>query len=483
VRGIFDMKRFLQKSKLLTTAALFMAVLMMLQGFVSAQGNIKKEEDVYVSLGSSGEIEKAYVINSFTLSEPAVLEDYGDYEKVTNLTTTDGLKVEGDRITVSAPKGRFYYQGNISSVELPWIFEIEYKLDGKDISPQELSGANGFLEIAISIKPNRNARGGFDRHYAVQTTVTLDSSVSSEIEAEGATIANAGKDKTISYTLLPGNEALYRINAKVSDFYMEGIRFAAVPFSVSLDGIDMSSFEKRLKELDNLSDGIKELDNAAKELKNGTAELADGMASLRDGMKGWQAGLSQLNDSFSGLTMQNAGIMEGSLKIREGILSIAQSLPPQLLQLKEALESLAQSYTDFHSGLAAYIGATEEISKGYRELNQSYSQILYSYGQLYSGAYELAGGTRQLAEGTGQLRQGTANMGSEMEKAIDEFMASFAGDEFEPVSFVSDKNKNVEAVQFIMQTKGIEKKALEVVTEKTEKKATFWERFLALFGF
>lgn len=483
------MNAVLRKSKIALAAAVFMAIWLVFSGIVYGQGAIKnenefvkKEEDIYVSLENNGAFANAYVINSFTLKEPAVIEDYGAYDKVTNLTTTDTLKVEGEKITVNAPMGRFYYQGNISKLELPWSFDIKFRLDGKEVSPEKLSGAAGNMEITISIKPNQKAREDFSGHYAVQTTLTLDSGICTEIEANGATIANAGKNKTISYNLLPGSEALYSISANVKDFHMDGIRFAAVPFSFSLEGIDMSAFEDKFSGLKELSGGIEELDNAAKQLKDGTAELTDGAASLRNGMKSWQAGLTQLNDSFSTLTKQNAGILEGSGEIRNGLLSIAQSLPQQLMQLKAALENLAQNYTEFHNGLAAYMGATEELSRGYRALNDNYSQLVAASGQLYSGASELYNGTQQLAQGTGKLRQGTDNIDAEMEKAVVEFMASFSGGEFEPVSFVSEQNPNVKAVQFIMQTKGIDKKPQEVQQDEPKGATTFWKRLLALFG-
>ncbi len=482
MKGIVNMNTVLRKPKLTFTIAIFMAIWLVFSGIAYAQGTIKKEEDIYVSLENTGAFNNAYVINSFTLNEPATIEDYGVYDKVTNLTTVDSLMVEGERITVNAPKGRFYYQGNINSIELPWKFDISYELDGKELPPQELSGASGSLTILISIKPNLNARESFSKHYAIQTTLTLDSNICTEIEAEGATIVNAGKNKTISYNMLPGNEALYRISANVKDFCMDSIRFAAVPFSFSLEGIDKSGFEGRLSKLTELSGGIEELDNAAKRLKSGTAELTDGTASLRNGMKSWQSGLTQLNDSFNSLTMQNAGILEGSGQIKEGLLSIAQSLPKELLQLRGALENMAKSYTELHNGLAAYMGATEELSKGYGALNESYSQLVYASDQLYSGTSKLYNGTQQLSEGTGQLRQGTGSIGIEIENAIDEFMTSFTGGEFEPVSFLSAQNSNVEAVQFIMQTKGIEEKPLEVKQDEPKEKTTFWQRLRALFG-
>ena len=50
----------------------------------------------------------------------------------------------------------------------------------------------------------------------------------------------------------------------------------------------------------------------------------------------------------------------------------------------------------------------------------------------------------------------------------------------EVVSFVSEKNTNVESVQFVIKTPAIEKEKVESVEEKTEN-LSIWQRFINLF--
>lgn len=51
-----------------------------------------------------------------------------------------------------------------------------------------------------------------------------------------------------------------------------------------------------------------------------------------------------------------------------------------------------------------------------------------------------------------------------------------------PVSFVSEKNEQVDHVQFVIQTKSIEVDEPDEEEPEKEEKSSFWEKFKALFS-
>ena len=55
------------------------------------------------------------------------------------------------------------------------------------------------------------------------------------------------------------------------------------------------------------------------------------------------------------------------------------------------------------------------------------------------------------------------------------------GKDVPTVSFVSDKNTNVDSVLFVMKTNAVQIQEQESAPEQTEEKQSFWEKFLALF--
>ena len=60
-------------------------------------------------------------------------------------------------------------------------------------------------------------------------------------------------------------------------------------------------------------------------------------------------------------------------------------------------------------------------------------------------------------------------------------IASISGGDGESVSFVSDKNTDVNAVQFVIKTSAIEKVKTEEAVSNDTQKQNFWQKLLALF--
>lgn len=465
--------------RIITVALLTIMVFCLPVSAAQVDNSIVKEENIYASLGSDGSFEGAYVVNSFTLEKPSQIEDYGEYEKAINLTTKDPLQLDGEKVRLDAPAGRFYYQGNTSKLELPWLISIKYLLDGKEVGANELSGAEGLLQIQIEIRKNPNGRGSFASHYTVQTTITLDGELCTQIEAEGAAIANAGGNKVITFTLLPGGEGDYEVAAKVTDFQMEGIQISAVPVSMNIEVPDTSMFSD---EISQLTKGIAQLDEGAKELDSGTKQLSDGAGQLKYGMMKLQPGIAGVSKGLQALDAQGAGLTNGYEELLGGLTSITNSLPEQMAELKGALTQVVESYKALNSGLQAYTGGISQITSNSAMLNEGYSGLIRAAGALSSGISGLSDGTGRLAEGTEQLKKGTSTIDSDVNAAVDKLMESFTGGDFEQVSYMSAKNKDVDYVQFIMTTDGVDEVIEELPEKAEEKKLTFWDRLLDLFG-
>lgn len=442
-------------------------------------GTVLKEENIYASLCSDGSFRNAYVVNSFTLAQPGLIVDYGEYDMVRNLTTTDTLELIGGKVSINAPAGQFYYQGNTNSLELPWLVTITYLLDGKETNADKLSGADGQLQIHIGIHKNPAAKGDFSDHYAVQTAVTLDTELSREIVAEGAAIANAGGSKVITWTKLPGDEADYTVSAKVAGFHMDGVQISAVPFSMDIEAPDTGVFTDKLSQL---TEGIKKLDNGAADLNAGAEDLKNGAGGLKNGMQALQPGISGISEGLQMLAGQNTTLTGGSQEFLMGLTAIRDSLPEQMAQLKDALTQLITSYELLNSGLRSYTEGVAELGRNSTAVKEGHSALVKGAESLYLGLSGFSEGTGKLAGGITQLREGTSSIDSEVEAAVAELMDSFTGGEFEPISFISPKNSNVEAIQFIILTDGIDELDQETAVKVEEKKLSFWERFLALFG-
>ncbi|MDO4594688.1 MAG: hypothetical protein Q4B52_04850 [Tissierellia bacterium] len=116
-----------------------------------ASSSYTKDENVFINLNSKGDVEDVFVINQFDVKNNTQIEDFGQYKKIKNLTTSDKLKNQEGKVSFDAKKGKFYYQGDLDSKNMPWNIDIDYKLDGKKIDSSNLKGKSGFLEISIKV--------------------------------------------------------------------------------------------------------------------------------------------------------------------------------------------------------------------------------------------------------------------------------------------------------------------------------------------
>lgn len=74
-------------------------------------------------------------------------------------------------------------------------------------------------------------------------------------------------------------------------------------------------------------------------------------------------------------------------------------------------------------------------------------------------------------------------MDTQVENEINGILSSIEGDKTETTSFVSAKNTNVDSVQFVIKTAGIDKPEVQETKVTEQKKDSFWQKLVHLFGF
>ena len=632
--------------------------------------NTDKEEVVYVMADASGTVDSVQVVNIFGKGD---VTDYGNYSDVKMLTSTADITQDGDKVTFSTDEDKVYYQGTLDNAQIPWNIKITYTLDGKSVTPEELAGASGALGIHISISENSKCDNDFYEGYALQAAFTLDTSRCENIEADGATLANVGSDKQISYTVLPGKGLEADITADVTDFEMDAAAINGVKLSLNME-VDDEELMEKVQEImdaaDEINDGASDLSDGAKELQDGGEDLNDGAASLYSGASALDTGVSSLNqgvgtiqDGLNTLNEKSASLTTGSAQVSEALKMIQTSLSgvsvstEQLKQLTASSASIKQGISDLYDGAVALqsnlsyakykeamkaggldvdelvtgnqaaitslstqitelqiqleqlkaipgyesnstyvaqvqalesqiaslsnivtlltgnnaaIGGTEtylnsvssgvdSLVSGLSELKQNYTKfdaaiteltdtlsglavdmstlktgidtlvenyetldagisqytdgvasIVAGYSQLTDGMSSLTSGSKNLLAGAGTLKDGTADlyagmetlyngtvtlsdgteefyektsdMDTQVEDSIDTMIDSISGSGVDVVSFVSDKNKNVESVQFVIQTAAIEKAEPEETVQTETSDSSFWQKLLKLFG-
>lgn len=427
--------------------ALFIAITIPVFGLT---GNTTKEEVIYVNLNSDGSVDEIYVVNSFELNEAGQIIDYGDYTSFREMTASEGIQIENEKIIIDANTGKLYYEGTLNSKSIPWAFEIQYFIDEKEYPADRIAGKTGDLEIKIKVRSNVKEKNPFYDHLTLQVSLNLDTFICKNIKAEGATFANAGKNKLASFMILPGRDSDISLTAEVTDFVMDGISINAVPLEMNLDFEEESMFGSKLSELKkgiaDLDDGAVKLMEAAKKLADGSGESKDGINDLRaasveikdatskfvKGTKDLRKGTKELNTGVRDLRKGTFDLKDGSIKLVDGMNGLVVGLE-QLATSGQSLNAGAmlifKSLTDSANMQlsAAGISAEDltpsnyssEIESILSELDDTSPLIamittlkgqLEGYNAFYKGLVAYTAGVRQASDGLTGLRDGTIDL-------------------------------------------------------------------------
>ena len=169
----------------------------------------------------------------------------------------------------------------------------------------------------------------------------------------------------------------------------------------------------------------------------------------------------------------------------------------KLPELTSGINQLIANYENFDSGLSEYtdgvativvsynqiLDGVSSLASGSKELLNGTETLSSKTSQFFDGITELCDGAKQLNNGTNELNSETEKMDEQLENQIDEILSSIQGDETEVQSFVSEKNQNIDNVQFVIKTKAIEQEKTEKAVSKEPEETSLWKKFIQLFGF
>ncbi|MDO5118272.1 MAG: metallophosphoesterase, partial [Eggerthellaceae bacterium] len=476
----------------------------------------EKAEVVYSTLDTKGNLVASYVVNQFDIKAPGRVVDYGDYEIVKNLSTEAALaRQDGATIFDAVDCGVFYYEGDSTTLELPWDVEIEYWLDGERYTdPAELGGKSGALEIRLTTTKNPNVNSAFYDCFLQQITFTLPGDLCTNIEAdEGATIASAGKDRTIAFAVLPGHDAYCTVRADVHDFTMGGIQIAALPYESAITMPDTSNvtsgFQQLVDAVALLKGGASDLSSGASQLAYGTSQLSDGLSMLdteqitmyadeienligfipeamgdvevsEESLEATAQMLNFLADFLEGLDEQTLALIKAQLAANNITIDI-DTIIPVIRGVASLLGDNAAEIVNLNEKLSdpEYIA---QIQEQVQALSNGLLEFKDGVVQLADGANQLAGGMQTYADGMSELYGGVSELPGMVSSEISKMTAEYSFPEFVPQSFMSSKNEQMKNVQFVIESTGIElPKVASDEGDDEEKEEGFLDRLIALF--
>lgn len=310
-----------------------------------AAGEPRKEEVIYAALKPDGQAEEAYVVNIFP---GGAVTDYGNYTSVRMMNTEDTVTYTNGLVSFVSAESRVYYQGNLSQVELPWLFTLDWELNGQSVTAEQMGGGTGSMEMRLCIRQNPACGGNFFDTHALQITASLDTEHCANITAEGATQANVGSVRQLNWIILPGTESDVILTADVTDFEMPAL---------SINGVRMQldPGDEVIEDVLSLVDGLEELSSHNEELTDGARQLVQAaFDTANEELRASKADFDMLGISLNTLTMEN--YEEEITRLQEELL---ENVDDYVLQQAEQ-----QLYAQVNSAAADMVRA--EVEKAAR---------------------------------------------------------------------------------------------------------------------
>lgn len=361
-----------------------------------SNGETYKDESVYVNADASGKVKKTTVTEWLKNTEKGSVDDETVLEDVENVKGNEKYKEGSDDSIVWESKGKdIYYQGTTDE-ELPVNMSITYKLDGKEISPKDLAGKSGKLEMTINYenksKQNVDVDGQQTEMYTpftLATAMMLPTDEYTNVTIDNGKIVSDGDKNIVVGVAFPGlSEDLgldssnldvdipssVTITADVTDVSVGAtytMASANLLDSIGLDDVD--SFDDLDDSINKLEDATNQLVDGSKELAEGTNtlngksgelisgvdKLADGVTAYTDGVAGVADGANAINSNMALVKNGVSAAVEGTGKLATGVSGVQSGLNTVASGINTAIDNLNKSGENI-KGLANQTALTDK---------------------------------------------------------------------------------------------------------------------------
>ena len=375
----------------------------------SEDTGFSKEESVYVKADASGNVKKTTVSEWLKNPEKGTISDTSELKDIKNVKGDETFETgSNNNVSWKSEGNDIYYQGTIDK-ELPVDVKVSYKLDGKSISPKDLKGKSGKVEIQFSYdnksKQTVNVNGEDVEMYTPFTMVSammLSSDEYSNVSVENGKLISDGDKNIVVGVAFPG--LANNLNLKDLDMDIDipetvtitaDVKDATVGTSITMASAelmnefgldDIDSFDDLQDSIDDLEDATNQLVDGSKEAADGSKELADGAGTLNDGAGTLASGAGTLADGVN--------------------------------TLNEKSGTLASGVNTLASGVQAYTGGIEEIYAGSNDLVSGAQELASGAATLNTNIATAADGANSLVAGTQSLKNGFETAKTTLDKGI-----------------------------------------------------------------
>lgn len=333
---------------ILLAALLFCALLLPVHGAVAEESG-ERGETVYITADANGNVQS--IISSVYINNPGKAEsitDYTDLTGIENILGSEPPEITGDKVTFLTEGEDVCYQG-VSEKELPFSVEIEYYLNGKRMSSEDIAGKSGKLRMEIKttnrLYEDVEVDGEIVTLYVPFTLIAMISldETYANVTADGAKVSAQAGQISVMAVLFPGLEE--SLGLSQNDNINDSVTIEADVTEFELSGITLIGMTGIVDQNDLAGiDDVASLTEALNELNDASAELYKGARKLNKGMDAFIEGLGDYLNATGELSSAAAELASGATSLAEGNYSLAIGLMELHKGVKEMADGLFDAY-------------------------------------------------------------------------------------------------------------------------------------------
>lgn len=383
------MSKYLTKSVAATISALFL--LGCAAPAFAADAAVEKKETSYLILNADGSVQEQ-ITSDWLHSDDGfdAVTDESDLSDIQNLKSDVMPEQSGNTLKWTTDETDIYYQGK-NSAQAPVGVSIEYTLDGKAVTADELKGQSGHLVATVKLTNNTGEevtvngkkRTVYTPFFTVAAAV-LPSENFKNITTEHGLVESDSKTQVACYLAMPGMKEAVSDLLPDSFDKLDGLMLDTLTLEADVTDCTVPTF--LFAAAPNLSD--LDLDEASDELGDTMDELTDAIDQLKDG--------------------------SGALDDAVGTLV-------------ESLDTFASSYSQFDAGVDSALSGTQTLANGTENLLENAQLLATKTGELSLGAIQLQNSTAQLAGVMNQQLVPGLVEASEKKAALEDKMTELSG--------------------------------------------------------
>lgn len=201
------------------------------------------------------------------------------------------------------------------------------------------------------------------------------------------------------------------------------------------------------------------------------------------------AGLDKISENLDALNSNYAKLDQNVQKFADYKLSEKEE--EGLNVFKSSISEMKAKYSELNDGIGKYTNGVKEVAEGNAEINDALVKVTNERGNIMIASKQLAENSRKYNDAVKEYINGSR----QLDKAISEIYGktnhmkdniknevSALTDNESVTSFVSEKNKNVKSVQFVIKTEKIEmKEGKKIIVAEEPQYKNLVEKFLDLF--